>query len=96
MFKEGDQVMLAVTARKLGVSPKLQPRWEGPYKIEKKVGDVNFKIRGARGKFSIVHMNRLKPYKTEMYVPGTTATPDNVQPIARQTKPPMRFGEWLM
>ena len=47
-FKEGEQVYLRVpeqsTSLKMGPVPKLLPRFCGPFKILKKVGQVAYKL----------------------------------------------------
>ena len=56
--------MLHCTARQVGVTPKLQDRWEGPYLITGKLSDVNVRIqKGKQGKPLVVHVDRLKSYK---------------------------------
>ncbi|MEO0683466.1 MAG: reverse transcriptase domain-containing protein [Cyanobacteria bacterium J06649_11] len=63
-FKEGDEVWLHNKARKKGLSPKLMAKWIGPYRITKKISDVNFELTDPqmKRKSTVVHCNRLKPF----------------------------------
>ena len=63
-FKSGDVVMLHSLGRKVGVSPKLQDRWDGPYVITQKLSDVTVRIKKSKmSKPLIVHTDRLKRFK---------------------------------
>jgi hypothetical protein len=63
-FEEGQLVWLHNPQRKKGLSPKLQPGWEGPYKVITRLNDVIYRIqRGQRGKPKIVHLERLALYR---------------------------------
>lgn len=63
-FNEGELVWLYNPQRKKGLSPKLTPVWEGPYKIIKKINDVVYRIqRSPRSKMKVVHLNRLCEYQ---------------------------------
>lgn len=63
-FEEGTLVWLHNPVRRVGKSPKLQARWEGPYKIITRINDVTFRIRqGDRKKPKIVHIDRLAHYR---------------------------------
>ena len=62
-FNVGDVVRVYTPRRTKGLSPKLQSRWFGPYRIEN-VTDTNVKIRFIdlpRGPLKTVHKNRIKP-----------------------------------
>lgn len=62
-FNEGDLVWLYNPQRKKGLSPKLSPSWEGPYRIVKRINDVVYRIqRSPRSKMKVVHLNRLSEY----------------------------------
>ena len=60
-YEPGDKVWLHQTRRFKGLSPKLQSRWVGPYKVVQRISDIVYKIKKT-GKSIIVHHNRLKPY----------------------------------
>jgi hypothetical protein len=65
--KEGDFVWLHNPAKKVGLSPKLMCRWEGPYLVIKRLSSVVFRIqRGPRMKSS--HTNS-QPRFANRYVP---------------------------
>lgn len=58
-FEVGQEVLIK---RNFGKYPKLSVKWnEGPYKIIKKVGPVNFAVENAKGVSKILHHNNLKP-----------------------------------
>lgn len=58
-YQSGDLVLIKRTA---GKNPKLEPNWiHGPYTIEKKIGPVNYSVRGPKGGSKVYHHNMLKP-----------------------------------
>jgi len=59
-FKEGVLVYLFTPAKKLRLSKKFRPKWSGPYKIVKKISELNYEVAGSNDKRQIVHVNRLK------------------------------------
>ena len=62
-FKVKDAVWLRLYTRTKGKSPKLQFRWDGPYKIISIISDATYKIqKNAKSNFKVVHVNKLKPY----------------------------------
>lgn len=62
-FSEGTLVWLHNPVRRKGKSPKLQRRWEGPYKVVTRINDVTYRIqRQPRGALKIVHVDRLARY----------------------------------
>ena len=44
-FKEGQLVLLYNPQRTIGLSPKLQTHWEGPYSVIKRINDVVYRIQ---------------------------------------------------
>ena len=61
-YKVGDYVWLFNPKRKVGLSPKLQSNWEGPYKITSVISDLVYRIQMSPShKPRVVHYNRLKP-----------------------------------
>ncbi|MES9884745.1 MAG: reverse transcriptase domain-containing protein [Sedimenticola sp.] len=61
-FKRGDAV-LTRSRPKLGISPKLQPAWDGPFLVIDQVTDLVYKIqKSARSLPKVIHHNSLKPY----------------------------------
>ncbi|KAI5738489.1 hypothetical protein M8J77_007742 [Diaphorina citri] len=62
-FQVGDLVWLYNPKRRKGHSPKLQQNWEGPDNVITRINDVVYRIRkGSKGKFKVVHLDRLAPY----------------------------------
>ena len=57
-YAAGDKVLLSNLARKKGMSPKLSPRWLGPYKITQVVSQALYRIQ-----VSPLRHDRLKPYE---------------------------------
>ena len=43
-FSVGDRALLSSTAVKRGLSPKLHPKWRGPYIVLAKINDVNYRV----------------------------------------------------
>ncbi|CAK1598437.1 unnamed protein product [Parnassius mnemosyne] len=62
-FDEGSLVWLPNPVRSKGKSPKLQAKWDRPYRIVTRINDVTYRIqKGARGTPKIVHVDRLARY----------------------------------
>ncbi|RMZ94323.1 Transposon Ty3-G Gag-Pol poly, partial [Brachionus plicatilis] len=60
-FKPGDLVWVRNDVIKRGQCRKFTYTWNGPYVVEQKVNQANYKIRPikTKGKRLIVHVNRL-------------------------------------
>ena len=62
-YETGDMVWCLAEARKVGVMPKLEPAYDGPYLIKRKISEINFLLQlDKTGKEKLVHHNKLKPY----------------------------------
>ena len=62
-FEPGDLVRYYYHRKLMGRSPKWSRYYVGPYRIVKRVNDVNYVIRlNDRTRTIIVHVNKLKPY----------------------------------
>ena len=62
-FKLADLVWLFNETKQVGLSPKLQPTFVGPYVIIDKYGEVNYKIQlDNKGKSRVIHHDKLKKY----------------------------------
>ena len=59
-YEIGDLVYVLDSARKIGISPKLQPVWKGPYVISKFISPILFEVADKRKSF-VLHNDRLKP-----------------------------------
>ena len=59
-FEAGDSVMLWWPYYKPGISRSFQPRWSGPFVIEKLIGQTNCTIKLHDGSMKHVHLNQLK------------------------------------
>ncbi|XP_022111409.1 protein NYNRIN-like [Acanthaster planci] len=87
-LEPGNFVWLHNPAKKKGLSPKLQCRWEGPYLIMRRLLDVVYRIqRRKKGKMKVVHCDRLKPYAGELIKvwtidapTGDSSSPEAVRP----------------
>ncbi|UYV62133.1 K02A2.6-like, partial [Cordylochernes scorpioides] len=65
-FKENDLVWMFNPKRKRGLSPKLTPMWEGPYKVVKRINDLVYRIqRSSKAKPRVVHLSRLALFQGE-------------------------------
>ena len=63
-YSEGDVVSCLMEARKVGISPKLAFGYEGPFRIKKKLSEMDFVLQLDRfGAEKPVHHNKLKPYE---------------------------------
>jgi hypothetical protein len=61
-FEENELVMVFWPTPKKGFSQKLLPKWEGPYKIVKRLGEVSYRIEKGNRQF-VVHVQRLRKYQ---------------------------------
>ena len=61
-YSRGDLVWTAHKLKKIGKSPKLQPKWIGPAVVMKRINDVTYRIRVDSHKDRVVHYNYLKPF----------------------------------
>ena len=61
-FKIGDRVWLLDQSTKVGVNPKLRPRWKGPYTVANLFNEVNaiLKADGRSKKLKVIHFSKLK------------------------------------
>ena len=59
VVREGDQVYLWNNKRTKGLSPKLQNRWEGPFRVVRAINDRLVELLKGRRKF-VVHRSLLK------------------------------------
>ena len=63
-FEPDDQVMYYYPRKLKGRSPKWSRYYVGPYRIVKRLNDMNYVIRlSDRTRAIVVHVNKLKPYK---------------------------------
>jgi hypothetical protein len=85
-FVVGQKVKIFVPIRKIGRSEKLLLRYFGPYFIEEKVSEVNYKIRkgvGANAKTDVVHISRILPYY-DPWTPGVVEDLENEEALIRE------------
>ena len=68
-FKPGDLVMLNSKTVRPGLSKCLSDRWTGPFEVQRRLGEVNYRIRilpsaisRNRKRKMVVHHDRLKPF----------------------------------
>ncbi|UYV84069.1 hypothetical protein LAZ67_X001057 [Cordylochernes scorpioides] len=70
-YRVGDLVWVFTPVRKTGLSEKLLKKYFGPYKITRKVSEVNYEVealeqssrRRRRSQKDVVHVLRMKPYR---------------------------------
>ena len=69
-FSINDLVYLYNPAFKQALSKKFSKKWRGPYRLSKKITDLNYEITDPQGKKQVVHTNRLKrAYNSEFWTP---------------------------
>ena len=59
-YEVGDLVYVLDTARKVGLSPKLQKVWKGPMLVEEAISSILFRVANRKKSF-VLHHDRLKP-----------------------------------
>ena len=63
-YEVGDLAWCLMETRKVGVAPKLEKAYDGPFLVTRKISETNFKIQlDSQGKEKLVHHNKLKPYE---------------------------------
>jgi transposase InsO family protein len=63
-YQVGDIVWCLNESRRVGVMPKLERTYEGPFMIKRKITEVNFTLQVDKaGTEKLVHHNKLKPYE---------------------------------
>ena len=63
-YNEGDVVWYLMEVRTVGISPKLEFGFEGPFLIKKKLSEIDFVLQLDRlGTEKPVHHNKIKPYE---------------------------------
>ena len=69
-FQEGDMVLLSTTNLRLHGSRKLNPKFVGPFKIIKKISDVNYKLELTypfQNIHDVFHVSLLKKYVEDQH-----------------------------
>ena len=91
-FRAQQKVWLHDPARSVGLNPKLQRRWQGPYCILRCTGPVNYEIQSLEPpkKVLVVHASRLKPYfeKSEMPKAQVSTTAPKIVDRTRPVRAP--------
>ena len=80
-FRVGDRVWLYTPQVAKGLSSKLAHLWNGPYRIIRKLSDVNVEIEENPRRKTIVHVNRCKHYHDRQPRPT-----DNMDPVDDKVK----------
>ena len=63
-YSVGDAVWSLLEARKLGINPKLEPTYEGPFLVKKNYANVDLLLQmDGSGKERLTHHDKLKPYR---------------------------------
>uniref|UniRef100_A0A8C5LXD0 Integrase catalytic domain-containing protein n=1 Tax=Leptobrachium leishanense TaxID=445787 RepID=A0A8C5LXD0_9ANUR len=77
-FNPGDRVLVLVPT----VESKFLAKWQGPYEIIEKIGDVNYKVHqpGRRKPEQIYHINLLKPWRDREALVAIPTPPNDTGP----------------
>jgi hypothetical protein len=66
LHNSGDPVWYYQYQRKVGLNPKLQKPWHGPFVVIERLNDVMYRIKlSSKSKPKVVHHDKLKPYVGE-------------------------------
>ena len=61
-YTQGDKVWLYCPRKKVGLIPKLQSFWKGPFVVKKRILDTVYMIEDVKTHYRVVvHFDRLKP-----------------------------------
>ena len=86
-YNRGDPVFVRNESRKKGRSPKLQPRWIGPYVVIGQVSDFVYELqRSPKARHLTVHHDRLKPFYGEFQSWLPSMTPDEITNAPQPTE----------
>jgi len=73
---------------KAGQTKKFQKFWSGPYKITRKISELNYETVGQDDKKSIVHVNRLKKcYDPSLWKPRQNQKAQKKPPKQKAKRP---------
>lgn len=64
-FNPGDLVLIKFPFNEVGKSPKLASKYRGPFKIIKKINDLNYQVQlelNNKITIDVIHIRRMKPY----------------------------------
>ena len=87
-FVAGDLVWLFNPAPGKGQSRKLMNPWTGPYRVQSKLSDVNYRIQHTgNNKSSVVHFDRLKLCPKGIRLPSRSIPSRSVPKEAPQGQP---------
>ena len=92
-YKVSDYVWVLFPQPPRGRSKKLYRPWSGPFRVTKKLSDVNYRVQECknRRRRMVIHFNRLKPYRGDVtgYQQGTRrqSPPVHPDPTAQTTEP---------
>ena len=69
-YHVGDPVWYYQYQRKVGLNPKLQRPWHGPYVVIGQLNDVLYRIKlSPKSHAKVVHHDKLKLYVGDMWFP---------------------------
>ena len=95
-FEVGDFVKINNCRRHIGQSKAFEPKFVGPYKIAKKLGDLNYLIQSPTLRPEIVHYNRLSHYRIRdeerlLFEAAKPRTPARQERAQQEIVPTMRM-----
>jgi transposase InsO family protein len=79
IFKPGDVVYIKEMVRRKRDCPKFRLRWRGPFKVIKRLSDLNYLVKVRRNKEIVVNVNKMKHGYSKTHFSPTTIV-DNVPP----------------
>jgi hypothetical protein len=85
-FKVDDLVYLYNPSVKPGLTKKFSKPWTGPYRITKRLTELNYEILGQNNKKQVVHINKLKSCNPSSWKPRRKRDPVK----SRSKNPPAR------
>ena len=81
-YKVGDQVWLYCPRKTVGLSPKLQSFWKGPYVVKKCISDAVYRIKDVKTHYCmVVHFDRLKPCHSSIFEQNCTEESEDDNPV---------------
>ena len=96
-FQVGELAYLYNPAMKPGRSRKFYRPWTGPFKITKKISDLNYEITDPKDKKQVVHVNRLKlAENSELWKPKTRKKPEKKREILTEENDETEDSMWKL
>ena len=77
-YSIGEKVLVYNPKKRRGQFSKWQPRWFGPFTIEKVLNSTNYVVKKGRGKSVVIHVDRMRKLPSELSSDNSDSQDDNL------------------